>query len=93
MQECHNERLLYKTLGERVLPKLFSNIYIVIKGHSIITLSQNEQNMDPPSPLVCTCLILVSPPPPSPFPSPNLNAHPNIYYHESIFLLRGNSAI
>ena len=48
MQECHNERLLFKTLGERVLPILFSNIYILIKGHSIITLSQNEQSMEPP---------------------------------------------
>ena len=33
--------------------KLFSKacLYIVVGGHSVITLSQNDQNLDPPSPL------------------------------------------
>ena len=31
------------------------------RGHSIITFSQNDQNLDlPPLPLVCTCSILVT---------------------------------
>ena len=36
---------------------------ILHRGHSIITLSQNAQNMDPRSPLVRNCSILVAPPP------------------------------
>ena len=37
-------------------------------GYSIITFSQNDQNLKkfgPPSPLVHTCSILVPPPPPA----------------------------
>ena len=32
-------------------------------GHSIITFSGNDQNLDLPLPLVCTCSNLVTPPP------------------------------
>ena len=31
----------------------------IIWGHSIITLPQNDQNLDTPSTLICTCLILI----------------------------------
>ena len=36
---------------------------ILHRGHSVITLSENAQNMDPLSVLVRNCSILVAPPP------------------------------
>ena len=35
--------------------------YTCTLGHSIITLSHNDQNLDPPSPIVHTCSMLVTP--------------------------------
>ena len=49
--------------GIRYLELFDSYNEFYYRDHSIITFSQNDQNLDPPSPLVLTCSILVISPP------------------------------
>ena len=58
--------IFHSCIFQRFTMSVVKNILIWEEwGHSIITLSQNALNLEPPIPLVRTCLILIAPTPSS----------------------------